>query len=260
MSPIKDLSLPKQSTTSKETSLALENPTPREDSPQKETSPTTKVESGSTDKTPAKRKALVAEKLTVKEELSTAYNKLPPKITIPKPVDKTTFKRPSRKSKTASNVVVGAPTAVVSPQVEPESTEIIPMKETSSRKSALESLSKLRKVRPVTTPPSQSPAQIADLEDSGEDETLMIAEEKVLPKESKIEKNLAQPKPDEKSHNIQPMTSNENSKKNPLGSVKENLSTSKEPAKPLPQPGSFESLLAKAKEWNFKLINYKACL
>ena len=128
ISPLEITALPKESIASKDTSLALENPTPREDSPQKETSPTTKAESELNEKASAKRKSLVTEKWTVKEELPKAYNKLTPKISIPKPVDKTTFKRPSRKVKNASNAV-STPTVVASPQVEPEPTKI-----TSSRK------------------------------------------------------------------------------------------------------------------------------
>ena len=247
ISPLEITALPKESIASKDTSLALENPTPREDSPQKETSPTTKAESELNEKAPAKRKSLVTEKWTVKEELPKAYNKLTPKISIPKPVDKTTFKRPSRKVKNASNAV-STPTVVASPQVEPEPSKITSVKETSSRKKALESQSKQRKVKQSTTPPSQC--------DSGEDDTLMIAEETDLPQESRIEISQGKPKPDSKSPpNGQALTSNENSKKNPSGSVKENLSTSEEPTKPLPQPGSFESLLAKAKERKLKLID-----
>ena len=85
MTPLKDMPLPNESIASKDTSLALENPTPREDPPQKETSPTTRAESELNEKAPAKSKSLVTEKWTVKEELPKAYNKLTPKISIPKP-------------------------------------------------------------------------------------------------------------------------------------------------------------------------------
>ena len=158
--------------------------------------------------------------------------KLPPKVTIAKPVQKTTFKRATRKPKVPEN----APKLEENPPVtsEPESSEqspIVNQVPEASKNKALEALSKFRQVKSVKSVDAVSNPDennidtlLAEVKDN-QKKNISTVENVMEANEKCVTKN----KPVTKSANDE----------SAAGTTK-------------PDPNSFESLLAKAKEVQMK--------